>query len=579
MRLELEPQARECAVKRNLHGIRLHVEKLPDLAGGQICAVAKRNELSFALVELGDSCAELDATDGVVLVPFDHALGRLLRWQLAARPRRIGDAPPRDTDQPRRSFAAPRVETVSVAQGTLKGLARDVICLGAVADAIRDVRVHTANELPWILERIDHQAKPYGPELDRTIGHSRIEEPRYVVPSTTAGLSTAGDLPYYRVDMPASTQSRISVRVPFLDLGPSHATIKEPILTEIAALIDSGAFTNGPQVAEFEAAFASLCNRDWCVGAASGLDALRLALIACGLETGDEVILPANTFVATAEAITQAGGTPVLADVGDSDYNLDPAAVEAAITPRTRFLLPVHLYGQLADMRALTRLAERHRLEIVEDACQAHGAERDGLGAGKAGAAAAFSFYPGKNLGAFGDAGAIVLDSEPMADRLRALREHGQWRKYHHDRVGWTARLDTIQAIVLLAKLSHLGRWNDERRAAAAYYLERLAAVGDLILPPVAPDSEPVWHLFVVRTTDPNSLAGHLRNQGIGTGRHYPQPIHLTAAYAALGQCEGAYPVTEAIARECLSLPIYPGITEEQLESVADAVVQHFAHG
>jgi dTDP-4-amino-4,6-dideoxygalactose transaminase len=374
-------------------------------------------------------------------------------------------------------------------------------------------------------------------------------------------------------------QSRIRVRVPFLDLAPSHATIKERILIEVAALIDSGAFTNGPQVAEFEAAFASLCGRDQCVGVASGLDALRLALIACGLEAGDEVILPANTFVATAEAVTQAGGTPVPADVSESDYNLDPAAVEAAITPRTRFLLPVHLYGQLADMRALRDIADRHDLEIVEDACQAHGAERDGLGAGKAGIAAAFSFYPGKNLGAFGDAGAIVIDSDALAEQTRALREHGQRTKYHHDMIGWTSRLDTVQAIALLAKLPHLGRWNCERRAAAAYYFERLADVGDLVLPPVAPDSKPVWHLFVVRTADPSALATHLQDYGIGTGRHYPEPIHLTRAYASLGLREGSFPVTEALARECLSLPIYPGMAEEQLEAVADAVAQYFSGG
>lgn len=379
--------------------------------------------------------------------------------------------------------------------------------------------------------------------------------------------------------MSVAAQRQTSASVPFLDLAPSHAAIKEQLLSEIGELIDSGAFTNGPQVATFEAAFASLCGRNHCVGVASGLDALRLALVACGIGPGDEVVLPANTFVATAEAVTQAGGTPVLADVGETDYNLDSAAVEAAIGPRTRFLLPVHLYGQLADMQALRTIADRHRLRIVEDACQAHGARRDGLGAGETGIAAAFSFYPGKNLGAFGDAGAVVLDSAAIAEQLRALREHGQTAKYVHEWIGWTSRLDTIQAIALLAKLPHLVRWNAERRMAAACYLERLGGVGDLILPPVAPDSHPVWHLFVVRTADPDALAGHLRNLGIATGRHYPHAIHLTDAYAALGLREGAYPVTEALARECLSLPIYPGITEGQLESVCNAVVQYFARG
>jgi dTDP-4-amino-4,6-dideoxygalactose transaminase len=383
----------------------------------------------------------------------------------------------------------------------------------------------------------------------------------------------------YGLGMSVAAQRNTSVSVPFLDLAPSHSPIKEQLLADIGELIDSGAFTNGPQVATFEAAFAAFCRRNHCVGVASGLDALRLALVACGIAPRDEVILPANTFVATAEAVTQAGGTPVLVDVGEADYNLDPAAVEAAIGPRTRFLLPVHLYGQLADMQALTRIADRHCLRIVEDACQAHGAERDGLAAGEAGVAAAFSFYPGKNLGAFGDAGAVVLDSAAIAGQLRALREHGQTAKYVHDWIGWTSRLDTIQAIALLAKLRHLAGWNAERRTAAACYLERLGGVGDLILPPVAPDSDPVWHLFVVRTADPDALAGHLRNLGIATGRHYPHAIHLTDAYAALGLREGAYPVTEALARECLSLPIYPGITEGQLESVCNAVVQYFARG
>lgn len=369
------------------------------------------------------------------------------------------------------------------------------------------------------------------------------------------------------------------VRVPFLDLRPSHAPLKAALLEDLSALIDSGSFTNGPDVGVFETDFAGFCGVDHCVGVASGLDALRLALIGCGIEPGDEVIVPANTFVATAEAVTQAGGTVVLADAGEADYNLDPAAVEAAVTSRTRFLLPVHLYGQLADMRALVEIAERHDLVLIEDACQAHGARRDGLTGGAAGRAAAFSFYPGKNLGAFGDAGALVTGSAEVAEVSRALREHGQRAKYHHDLVGWTSRLDTIQALALRHKLPHLARWNEERRAAAAYYLERLEGVGDLVLPPVAPASEPVWHLFVVRTEQPEALAEFLRERGIGTGRHYPQPVHLTDAYAYLGYAEGAFPVSERIAESCLSLPIFPGIGEAQLDAVVSGVEAYFARG
>ena len=369
------------------------------------------------------------------------------------------------------------------------------------------------------------------------------------------------------------------VAVPFLDLRPSHEPLRAEVLDDLARLVESGAFTNGPDVAEFEAEFAAYCRVEHCVGVASGLDALRLALIACDIRPGDEVIVPANTFVATAEAVTQAGGTVVLADVQESDYNLDPAAVEAAISPRTRFLLPVHLYGQLADMRRLNPLAEKHGLTVIEDACQAHGAEREGATAGSLGTAGAFSFYPGKNLGAFGDAGALVTNSPELAEVIRALREHGQRRKYHHDLVGWTSRLDTIQALALRHKLPHLARWNAERRAAAAFYLECLHGVGDLKPPPVAPASDPVWHLFVVRTADPEGLGAFLREQGIGVGRHYPQPVHLTDAYRHLGYGQGEFPMSEQIAESCLSLPIFPGITDEQLEAVVGGVKSYFQRG
>lgn len=375
----------------------------------------------------------------------------------------------------------------------------------------------------------------------------------------------------------ATTSKGEQVAVPFLDLRPSHAPLKAALLEDLGRLIDTGAFTNGPDVAAFEEEFAAYCGADHCVGAASGLDALRMALTASGLQPGDEVILPANTFVATAEAVTQAGGTVVLADVRETDYNLDPQAAEAALTSRTRFLLPVDLYGQLADMRALSALAERHDLVIIEDACQAHGATRDGIGPGEAATAAAFSFYPGKNLGAFGDAGALVTGSADLAEIVRALREHGQRRKYHHDLIGWTSRLDTIQALALRHKLPQMPRWTAERRAAAAFYFERLEGVGDLTLPPVAPASEPVWHLFVTRTADPDALAAFLRERGIGTGRHYPQPVHLTDAYRHLGYTEGAFPVSEQIANSCLSLPIFPGMNEEQLASVVSAIEDYFA--
>ncbi len=373
--------------------------------------------------------------------------------------------------------------------------------------------------------------------------------------------------------------TRDHVAVPFVDLNRLNEPIRAEMLEAVAALVDSGAFVNGPAVASFEQAFATYCRTADAVGVASGLDALRLALLAAGIRPGDEVIVPAQTFVATLEAVTQAGGTPVPAEIGQVDYNLDPTAAEAAITARTKFLLPVHLYGQMADMHALRALAERADLAIVEDACQAHGAERDGIRAGAAGLAGAFSFYPAKNLGAMGDAGALTTDDADLAARVRALREHGQSRKYRHDLEGYTARLDTIQATVLELKLRLLDGWNEERRQAARFLTEALTGVGDLVLPEIAPGSNPVWHLYVVRTADPDALGEFLRERGIATGRHYPEPVHLAPAYAHLGYGAGSFPIAEQVAREGLSLPMFPGISELQLTAVAEAVEAYFSRG
>lgn len=367
--------------------------------------------------------------------------------------------------------------------------------------------------------------------------------------------------------------------VPFLDMRLMHEPLRESIVRDFDAVVAANAFINGPAVREFEAAFATYCHASICVGLASGLDALRLALLARDYEPGSEAIVPAQTFVATLEGVTQAGLVPVPVEIGLSDYCLDPSAIEAAITPRTRVIVPVHLYGQLADMRAIRAIAERHGLDVLEDAAQAHGATRDGVRAGTTGFASGFSFYPGKNLGAMGDAGAVVTDDEGLAERIRALREHGQRAKYVHDWDGYTARLDTLQAVALLHKLPLLDGWNRQRADAAGWYGEGLAGVGDIVLPPVAPGSEPVWHLYVVRTADPDGLAAFLRDRGVGTGRHYPFPVHLAPAFAGLGHGEGSFPLSEALARECLSLPIYPGITGTQVEQVVSAVRGYFADG
>jgi dTDP-4-amino-4,6-dideoxygalactose transaminase len=364
--------------------------------------------------------------------------------------------------------------------------------------------------------------------------------------------------------------------VPFLNLRATHDDIAEAILGDIAALIESNAFANGPAVLDFEREFADYCGVAHCVGLASGLDALRLALIAAGLERGDRVLVPAHTFIATFEAVTQAGGTPIPVDVSERDYNLDPHAADAAVDTRTRFLLPVHLYGQLADMSTLEQVAHRHGLAIIEDAAQAHGSRRDGRAAGATGLAGAFSFYPAKNLGAMGDAGALVTASSSLADTVRGLREHGQTTKYKHEREGWTARLDTIQAIVLLRKLPLLDRWNEQRRSVAAWYTEALAGIGDLRIPEVPPGSDPVWHLYVIRTCRRDELADFLRLRGVSTGVHYPEPPHLTGAYTHLRYPRGSFPTAEALSDEVLSLPMFPGMTEEQASAVVRSIAAFF---
>ena len=314
-----------------------------------------------------------------------------------------------------------------------------------------------------------------------------------------------------KVTAPASGTD---VRVPFLDLARIHAPLYDVLAGEFEALMRSSAFVNGEPVRAFEAEFAAYCGASAAVGVASGLDALRLALAALDIGVGDEVIVPSMTFVATWEAVSQVGAVPVPVDITESDYNVDVGALAAAISHRTAAIIPVHLYGQMADMEGLVAVSAHAGIPLIEDAAQAHGAMRDGRRAGGSGHAAAFSFYPGKNLGAFGDAGALTTNDERVVARVRALREHGQSRKYHHDEVGWTSRLDTIQAAVLSRKLARLDGWNEERRAIAALYLDALAEVGDLGLPNVPDRSSPVWHLFVIRTADPTGLADHLAGLG-----------------------------------------------------------------
>jgi dTDP-3-amino-3,4,6-trideoxy-alpha-D-glucose transaminase len=377
--------------------------------------------------------------------------------------------------------------------------------------------------------------------------------------------------------MPMSEVS--AATVPFVDLSHVNAAVEADVLTDTAGIIASGAFTNGPHVEQFEKAFAAFCGARECIGVSSGLDGLRLALMAAGVEAGDEIIVPAQTFIATFEAVTQACARPVVVDVSEEDYNLDPAAAESAVTTRTRGILPVHLYGQMADMQLLRQLATRRGLRLVEDACQAHGAERDGLCPGAAGDAAAFSFYPTKNLGAWGDAGAMITDDPALAECARSLRQHGERERYFSERIGYTARLDTLQAAVLLSKLRLLDEWTRQRREIAAAYTAGLENVGDIRLLPVPVGSRPVWHIYPIRTAQAESLGAFLAGRGIGTGRHYREPPHLSRAYAALNHRRGDFPIAEGLADESVSLPIFPGMSERQTTWVTDSIRQFFARG
>jgi dTDP-3-amino-3,4,6-trideoxy-alpha-D-glucose transaminase len=360
------------------------------------------------------------------------------------------------------------------------------------------------------------------------------------------------------------------VIVPFVDLAPQLAAQRDEIDGAIRRVLDSGRFILGAELAAFEASFAAWCDVGHAVGTASGTDALELALRALDIGPGDEVITVSHTFVATALAVSATGAKPVFVDVGRDDGLIDPEAVAAAITPRTRAILPVHLYGRLADMDAIVALAREHGLRIVEDAAQAHGASAGGRRAGSFGDLGCFSFYPTKNLGALGDGGAVITDDPQLAERLRLLRNYGETRKYEHATIGRNSRLDELQAAILAARLPRVHELNDERRRQAEDYARRLAGLAAIAVPSRGGERD-VVHLFVVRSARRDELAAHLHAAGIGSQIHYPIPVHAQAVYRDLPQ---RHPLseTEAWAREVLSLPLYPGLTDEQLAAVAHAV-------
>jgi dTDP-4-amino-4,6-dideoxygalactose transaminase len=359
--------------------------------------------------------------------------------------------------------------------------------------------------------------------------------------------------------------------IPFVDLKAQYRSIKPEVTAAIAGVLESCEFTLGSEVAAFEKEFAAYCRAAYGIGVNSGTSALHLALLAAGVGPGDEVVTVPFTFLATVSAIDYTGARPVLVDVDPRTLTMDPSALEAAITPRTRAIIPVHLYGRPADMDPILAIARRHGLVVIEDAAQAHGAEYKGRRAGSLGDMACFSFYPGKNLGAYGEGGLVVTDSPEYTRTLRMLRDWGAEKKYQHVLKGYNYRMEGIQGAVLRVKLRHLDDWTEARRAAAARYDELLVDSG-VETPPPAPEARHVHHIYAVRTTSRQAWQDALQQQGIQTGVHYPVPVHLQPAFADLGYRAGQFPASEGAAKEVLSLPMFPELTAEQCETVCGAV-------
>ena len=369
--------------------------------------------------------------------------------------------------------------------------------------------------------------------------------------------------------------------VPFVDLKAQYESLKPEMDAALHSVLDRTAFVLGPEVDAFERALAQYVGVEHAIGVSSGTDALRLAMEALGIGPRDEVITVANTFIATCEAVSHVGAQVRLVDADPRTYNLDPALLEQAIGPRTRAVIPVHLYGQPADMDPILEIARRHNLAVIEDCAQSHGATYKGKATGTFGDAACFSFYASKNLGAYGDAGAVVTDRDDVAARVRLLSNHGQKARYEHLTVGYCHRLDNLQAAVLGVKLPHLEGWNAARRARAALYDRLLAGVPGIVTPWMLPGTEPVYHLYVIRVTDGrrDALQQHLKAAGVATGLHYPIPVHLQPAYAELGHKTDDFPVSEQLAAQGLSLPMYTELSDEQVHYVAAEIRDFMGDG
>jgi len=375
------------------------------------------------------------------------------------------------------------------------------------------------------------------------------------------------------------------MEVPFLDLKVQYRSIKDEIDTAIQKVLDNTAFILGPSVSEFEKEFAKLHNVKYCLGTSSGTDGNHLVLWSLGIESGDEVIIPANTFIATAWGATLCGAKPVFVDCHPKSYNIDPSKVERAITKKTKAIVAVHLYGQPADMDALKKITEEYKIHLVEDAAQAHLAKYRGKKVGGLSEVTSFSFYPGKNLGAYGEAGAVVTNDEDIFNKVKKLREHGQSKKYYHDSFGHNYRMEGIQGAVLNVKLKYIEKWTDDRRRVAQRYKDLLGNCEQIILPSEMPDHEHVYHLYVIKVNKGNiqknheardGLQAYLQDKKISTGLHYPVPLHLQECFKYLDYKKGDFPETEMLAKSGLSLPIYPELTNEQIEYVSDAILKYF---
>jgi dTDP-4-amino-4,6-dideoxygalactose transaminase len=368
------------------------------------------------------------------------------------------------------------------------------------------------------------------------------------------------------------------MKVPFLDLKSQYESIKDEITVAIQQVLEKTAFAGGPFVAQFEKEFAVFCKTQYAIGMGSGTEALWLALLGLGVGPGDEVITVPDTFIATAEAISYCGARPVFVDVEEKTYNMNPAMLEAAITPKTKAIIPVHLFGQMADMEPIMEIAKKHKIFVVEDAAQAHGAEYKGRIAGSIGDAGCFSFYPGKNLGAYGEAGAVVTNNEELDKKVRMLRDHGQAKKYYHGLVGWNARMDGFQGAILSVKLKHLPAWTEARRRNAKRYNEVLGKIDGVVIPMESSYNKHVYHIYSIRVQDRDSLISALAEKDVHCGIHYPISLHLQEAYHSLGLEKGSFPVSEKVQAEFVSLPMFPELTREQIDYVASEIKTLLAH-